>query len=107
MNFGRSSTTGIGEKSSGDCASTFKKSKTSASRMVKRTASKGHLEHWRAAGLEPAASCVTGRRSNQLKYAPPCDERQTLLFLPSGPHFFFLPVLSHFLPFLPVSSNTL
>jgi hypothetical protein len=23
-----------------------------------------------AAGLEPAASCVTGRRSNQLNYAP-------------------------------------
>ena len=28
-----------------------------------------------ATGLEPAASCVTGRRSNQLDYAPACDER--------------------------------
>jgi hypothetical protein len=25
-----------------------------------------------ATGLEPAASCVTGRRSNQLNYAPAC-----------------------------------
>jgi hypothetical protein len=34
----------------------------------------------RATGLEPAASCVTGRRSNQLNYAPalkpiPYDDR--------------------------------
>jgi hypothetical protein len=35
-----------------------------------------------ATGLEPAASCVTGRRSNQLNYAPACDERQSLLFVP-------------------------
>ena len=26
-----------------------------------------------ATGLEPAASCVTGRRSNQLNYAPATD----------------------------------
>jgi hypothetical protein len=37
-----------------------------------------------ATRLEPAASCVTGRRSNQLNYAPACDEGQSLLFVPSG-----------------------
>ena len=37
-----------------------------------------------ATGLEPAASCVTGRCSNQLNYAPACDKRQSLLFVPSG-----------------------
>ncbi len=36
-----------------------------------------------ATGLEPAASCVTGRRSNQLNYAPalkpiPYDDRAFL-----------------------------
>jgi hypothetical protein len=37
-----------------------------------------------ATGLDPAASCVTGRRSNQLNYAPAFDEGQSLLFVPSG-----------------------
>jgi hypothetical protein len=37
-----------------------------------------------ATGLEPAASCVTGRRSNQLNYAPAWDEGQSLLLVPSG-----------------------
>jgi hypothetical protein len=32
-----------------------------------------------ATGLEPAASCVTGRRSNQLNYAPAFDEGQILI----------------------------
>src|SRR5437899_1926684 len=32
-----------------------------------------------ATGLEPAASCVTGRRSNQLNYAPAWDKVLTLL----------------------------
>jgi hypothetical protein len=32
-----------------------------------------------ATGLEPAASCVTGRRSNQLNYAPAWDNSFTLL----------------------------
>jgi hypothetical protein len=33
-----------------------------------------------SAGLEPAASCVTGTRSNQLTYAPAWD---TLIIVPS------------------------
>jgi hypothetical protein len=33
-----------------------------------------------ATGLEPAASCVTGRRSNQLNYAPAWN---TLIIVPS------------------------
>ena len=33
-----------------------------------------------ATGLEPAASCVTGRRSNQLNYAPAWD---TFIIVPS------------------------
>ena len=32
-----------------------------------------------ATGLEPAASCVTGRRSNQLNYAPAWNKVLTLL----------------------------
>jgi hypothetical protein len=39
-----------------------------------------------ATGLEPAASCVTGRRSNQLNYAFACDKsfivKQPSAFLP-------------------------
>ena len=40
-----------------------------------------------ATGLEPAAPCVTGRRSNQLNYAPAWDNSFTLLLccpMPSG-----------------------
>src|SRR6266536_1841045 len=33
---------------------------------------------------EPATSRVTGRRSNQPNYAPVCEERQSLLCVPSG-----------------------
>jgi hypothetical protein len=33
-----------------------------------------------ATGLEPAASCVTGTRSNQLNYAPASD---TFIIVPS------------------------
>jgi hypothetical protein len=36
-----------------------------------------------ATGLEPAASCVTGRRSNQLNYAPAFNVNS--LLLPSIP----------------------
>jgi hypothetical protein len=32
-----------------------------------------------ATGLEPATSCVTGRRSNHLNYAPACDKRQSFI----------------------------
>ena len=34
-----------------------------------------------ATGLEPAASCVTGRRSNQLNYAPAWDTYCALVYL--------------------------
>ena len=43
-----------------------------------------------ATGLEPAASCVTGRRSNQLNYAP---AYYVVSFLP------FPPMPSHSLPY--------
>ena len=33
-----------------------------------------------ATGLEPATSCVTGRRSNQLNYAPACESADFFLF---------------------------
>jgi hypothetical protein len=33
-----------------------------------------------ATGLEPAASCVTGRRSNQLNYAPTLNYPKSLYF---------------------------
>jgi hypothetical protein len=46
-----------------------------------------------ATGLEPAASCVTGRRSNQLNYAPALPP----LLFPSVP--------SDSLPFPPVPSG--
>ena len=36
-----------------------------------------------ATGLEPAASCVTGRRSNQLNYAPAF--KPNFLLLPRMP----------------------
>ena len=32
-----------------------------------------------ATGLEPAASCVTGRRSNQLNYAPAFKKTSALM----------------------------
>ena len=51
-----------------------------------------------ATGLEPATSCVTGRRSHQLNYAPAYDNRQA----DSYP-----PVLSDSLAFPPAPSNTL
>jgi hypothetical protein len=35
-----------------------------------------------ATGLEPAASCVTGRRSNQLNYAPALDVYILIIVLP-------------------------
>ena len=38
----------------------------------------------RVTGLEPAASGVTGRRSNQLSYAPGHDER-SVYFTPYAP----------------------
>ena len=50
----------------------------------------GNKEMAGATGLEPAASCVTGRRSNQLNYAPALIRRLTpsdslsFLPLPSG-----------------------
>jgi hypothetical protein len=37
----------------------------------------------RATGLEPAASCVTSRRSNQLNYAPENLRSMTSLFYAS------------------------
>ncbi len=37
-----------------------------------------------ATGLEPAASCVTGRRSNQLNYAPACDTLLLCLLISPG-----------------------
>ena len=52
-----------------------------------------------ATGLELAASCVTGRRSNQLNYAPAYENRRSLIIV--------LPVLSTSANFLPVPSNTL
>ena len=43
-----------------------------------------------ATGLEPAASCVTGRRSNQLNYAPAFETSipDLLLLLPSSARAF-------------------
>src|SRR5712691_4149131 len=46
--------------------------------VVMQTAVCGKLAG--ATGLEPAASCVTGRRSNQLNYAPVISDR----LIPSG-----------------------
>jgi hypothetical protein len=37
-----------------------------------------------ATGLEPAASCVTGRRSNQLNYAPSWDTLLLCLLISLG-----------------------
>ena len=45
-----------------------------------------------ATGLEPAASCVTGRRSNQLNYAPALLV-VSLLTIPSRSFLFHLAVL--------------
>ena len=52
-----------------------------------------------ATGLEPAASCVTGRRSNQLNYAPAWDNLIAGIIAPSGITRFRL-VSSNSLPFL-------
>src|SRR5512133_1924284 len=51
-----------------------------------------------ATGLEPAASCVTGRRSNQLNYAPAWDRPLTFTIVPSNSARFPL-VPSRSLPF--------
>ncbi len=40
------------------------------SKLFERTVLSPHDLMAGATGLEPAASCVTGRRSNQLNYAP-------------------------------------
>ena len=40
------------------------------SKLFERTVSSPHDLMAGVTGLEPAASCVTGRRSNQLNYAP-------------------------------------
>src|SRR5438094_6157743 len=44
------------------------------SKLFERTVSSPHDLMARATGREPAASCVTGRRSNQLNYAPAWDK---------------------------------
>ncbi len=47
---------------------------------VQRPVSEFRIELAGATGLEPAASCVTGRRSNQLNYAPACESTDFFLF---------------------------
>jgi hypothetical protein len=51
-----------------------------------------------ATGLEPAASCVTGRRSNQLNYAPAWDKFILLIIVLSDAAW-LLQVSSNSLPF--------
>ncbi len=56
-----------------------------------------------ATGLEPAASCVTGRRSNQLNYAPAWDKVLTLLLcLLISPGYFLWFSLPAFSPSQPL-----
>ncbi len=55
------------------------------SKLFGRTVLSPHDLMAGATGLEPAASCVTGRRSNQLNYAPhttSSDAADSLSFLP-------------------------
>ena len=52
-----------------------------------------------ATGLEPAASCVTGRRSNLLNYAPAWDKSFTLLLFMLSDAVWLLQVSSNSLPF--------
>src|SRR5258708_1940526 len=60
-----------------------------------------------ATGLETAASCVAGRRSNQLNYAPTWGKTITLLFLLSNALLLLL-MSSKSLPFpLPFSAPVL
>ena len=54
-----------------------------------------------ATGLEPAASCVTGRRSNQLNYAPALDKTLLLIRLASTCH----PIPFRVVRFSPVPSG--
>ena len=56
-----------------------------------------------ATGLEPAASCVTGRRSNQLNYAPAWDKFILLIIVLSDA----IIVLSDAAWLFQVSSNSL
>src|SRR5437667_6058836 len=51
----------------------------SASRLTRRIVCEVRFKELAGARLEPAASCVTGRRSNQLNYAPAWDKVLTLL----------------------------
>ncbi len=55
-----------------------------------------------ATGLERAASCVTGRRSNQPNYAPHVTSTSFIYLCHLCP-----PVLSASLEFLPIPSNTI